>query len=123
MNVGDVITWKRTFSEEDIRLFGRLSRDEAIHHTQADQQGRLIAQGLFTAALPTKIGGDLNFVAREMTFKFLRPVYADDIIDCRVTITEVREEQGVVNVRSTRTCLNQRGKEVMNGQAVGFIRQ
>jgi 3-hydroxybutyryl-CoA dehydratase len=123
MNVGDAITWKRTFTEEDIRLFGRLSGDEGNHHIQTDQQGRLMAQGLFTAALPTKIGGDLNFVAREMTFKFLRPVYANDTIECRVTITEVREERGLVNVSSKWTCFNQRGKEVMNGQAAGFIRQ
>jgi acyl dehydratase len=123
MNVGDVITWKRTFTEEDIRLFGKLSGDEGIHHVQTDEQGRLMAQGLFTAALPTKIGGDLNFIAREMTFRFLRPVYAGDIIECQVTITEVREERGIVNVSSKWTCLNQRGKEVMSGQAVGFIRQ
>jgi acyl dehydratase len=123
MNVGDVITWKRTFTEEDIRLFGKLTGDEGIHHVQTDEQGRLMAQGLFTAALPTKIGGDLNFVAREMTFTFLRPVYANDTIECRVTITDLREERGFINVSSTWTCLNHRGNEVMNGHAVGFIRR
>ena len=123
MNVGDVITWKRTFTEGDIRLFGTLSGDEGIHHVQTDEQGRLLAQGLLTATLPTKIGGDLNFVAREMTFTFLRPVYANDTIECRVTITDLHEERGLMDVSSKWTCLNQRGKEVMNGHAVGFIRR
>jgi len=122
MNVGDVITWKRTFTEEDIRQFGRLSGDEGIHHVQTDEQGRLMAQGLLTATLPTKIGGDLNFVAHEMTFTFLRPVYANDTIECRVTITDLYEERGFMNVSSNWICLNQRGKEVMKGHAAGFIR-
>jgi len=122
MNIGDTISWKRTFTEEDIRLFGRLSGDEGVHHVQTDEQGRLMAQGLFTATLPTKIGGDLNFVAREMTFNFLRPVYANDTVECRVTITDLHEERGIMSASSRWTCVNQRGKEVMNGNAVGIIR-
>src|SRR5205814_469728 len=66
MQVGDVLAWERTFSEEDVRLFGRLSGDEGVHHVAADEQGRLMVQGLLTATLPTKIGGDLNVIAREM---------------------------------------------------------
>ena len=123
MIVGDVITWKRTFTEEDIRLFGRLSGDEGIHHVQTDDQGRLMAQGLFTATLPTKIGGDLNFVARDMTFNFLRPVYANDTIECRVTITDLHEKRGTMYASSCWICVNQRGKEVMKGNALGIIRR
>ena len=123
MKIGDVITWKRTFSEEDIRQFGRLSGDKGIHHVQPDAEGRLIAHGLLTATLPTKIGGDLNFVAREMTFNFLRPVYENDTIECSVTIIDLREDRGIINLSSTWTCLNQRGKEVMKGHALGIIRQ
>ncbi|MCX6144509.1 MAG: hypothetical protein NTZ35_14975 [Ignavibacteriales bacterium] len=123
MNVGDVITYKRTFTEEDIRLFGKLSGDEGIHHVQTDEQGRLMAQGLFTGTLPTKIGRDLNFVAQEMTFNFLRPVYANNTIECRVTITNLHEDRGLMKASSDWICLNQRGKEVMKGRAVGFIRR
>lgn len=63
MKDGDVFSWERTFNEEDIRLFGRLSGDEGEHHVRPDRQGRLMVQGLLTATLPTKIGGDLNFIA------------------------------------------------------------
>lgn len=122
MDIGDEFISKRTITEEDIRLFGKLTGDEGIHHVETDVQGRLMAQGLLTASLPTKIGGDLNFVAREMTFRFVRPVYAGDTIECRVTITDVREETEVVNVSSRWTCVNQRGKEVMNGSAEGIVR-
>ncbi|MGA3246197.1 MAG: MaoC family dehydratase [Bacteroidota bacterium] len=123
MNAGDIVTWRRTFTEEEIKLFGSLSGDEGVHHVQTDDQGRLMAQGLFTATLPTKIGGDLNFIARDMTFQFIRPVYAGDTVDCMVTITEVQEEKGVMNVSSKWVCRNQNGKEVMKGSAKGIVRQ
>lgn len=61
MQVGDVISWQRTFTEEDINLFARLSGDEGEHHLVPDEKGRLMAHGLLTATLPTKIGGDINF--------------------------------------------------------------
>jgi len=64
MQVGDVRSWQRTFTEEDIRLFSRVSGDEGIHHMEYDERGRLMAHGLLTATLPTKIGGDMNFIAR-----------------------------------------------------------
>jgi hypothetical protein len=37
-----------------------------------DEHGRLMAHGLLTATLPTKIAGDMNFIARQMTFEFHR---------------------------------------------------
>jgi 3-hydroxybutyryl-CoA dehydratase len=123
MKVGDIFTWQRSFTKADIRLFGKLSGDEGIQHIQSDEQGRLMAQGLLAATLPTKIGGDLNFIAREMSFQFLRPVYEAETIDCKVTITDLYEERGVKTVASNWICRNQRGKEVMNGHAVGIIRQ
>lgn len=58
-----------------------------------------------------------------MTFDFVRPVFAGDTVECRVIITELREERGILNVASEWTCRNQRGKEVMNGRAAGFIRR
>ena len=65
MKVGDVRVWERTFSEEDVRFFARFSGDEGEHHLEPDEQGRLMVHGLLTATLPTKIGGDMNFIARK----------------------------------------------------------
>jgi 3-hydroxybutyryl-CoA dehydratase len=123
MQVGDTLTWQRTFTEDEIRTFGSLSGDEGIHHVQTDAQGRLMVQGLLTATLPTKIGGDVNFIASEITIRFRRPVYAGDTIECKVTITGLTEVKGVTQVRSSWQCRNQHNKEVMSGHAVGVIRK
>ncbi|MDQ1708210.1 MAG: 3-hydroxybutyryl-CoA dehydratase [Pyrinomonadaceae bacterium] len=123
MQVGDVISWQRTFTEADIRLFAKLSGDEGEHHQVADEQGRLMAHGLLTATLPTKIGGDLNFIARELTFEFLRPVFAGDTIVCEVELVELEPAEQFMHVVSKWVCRNQLGKEVMTGQARGVIRR
>jgi 3-hydroxybutyryl-CoA dehydratase len=123
MQVGDVISWQRTFTEADIRLFAKLSGDEGEHHQVADEQGRLMAHGLLTATLPTKIGGDLNFIARELTFEFLRPVFAGDTIVCEVELMELEPAEQFMRVASKWVCRNQLGKEVMTGQARGVIRR
>lgn len=123
MQVGDVRKWRRTFTETEIRTFGSLSKDEGIHHIQPDSKGRLMVQGLLTATLPTKIGGDLNFIASEMTFQFRRPVYAGDTIECKVTITELTEIEGITHLSSSWQCINQHNKEVLSGHAVGIIRK
>ena len=122
MNVGDTLSWSRTFTEDDIRLFARVSGDEGEHHFVPDDQGRLMAHGLLTATLPTKIGGDLNLIAREMVFRFHRPVFAGDTIECVVTLTVAEPGEGFMNVVSEWRCTNQQGKEVMTGGGSGIIR-
>lgn len=122
MKIGDKLSWTRTFTAEDIRLFAHLSGDEGEHHLQPDEHGRLMAHGLLTATLPTKIGGDLNFIAREMTFQFHRPVFGGDTISCEVTLTELEPGEQFTKMGSTWVCLNQHGKEVLTGQARGIIR-
>jgi len=122
MNVGDTLSWSRTFTEHDIALFASLSGDEGEHHLVPDAKGRLMAHGLLTATLPTKIGGDLNLIAREMVFRFHRPVFAGDTIKCIVTLTAAEPADGYVNVVSEWKCTNQHGKEVMTGGGNGIIR-
>jgi len=123
MKVGETLSWKRTFTEEDIALFAKLSGDQGEHHLVPNEQGRLMAHGLLTATLPTKIGGDLNLIAREMVFRFHRPVFAGDTIECIVVLTAADEADAYWNVESEWKCINQNGKEVMTGGGKGIIRK
>ena len=122
MQLGDVISWQRTFTEQEIRDFARLSGDQGEHHLVPDEQGRLMAHGLLTATLPTKVGGDMNFIARHMTFEFHRPVFAGDTIQCEVKLAEFAAGELYTTVVADFVCRNQSGKEVMTGQARGVIK-
>src|SRR5205823_9371696 len=119
MQVGDTTSWKRTFTVEDVLLSGQLSGDQGIHHVKVDEQDRLMVQGLLTATLPTKLGGDLNYIARELTFGFVRPVFTGDTIHCETTITRFEHEDGVINMAASWICRNQSGKTVLTGPYIG----
>ena len=122
MQIGDSFTWQRTFTQEDIRTFARVSGDEGAHHVAPDAQGRLMVHGLLTATLPTKIGGDLNYIAREMHFHFERPVFAGDTIRIVLTATHVEQQPQMTLLDAEWVCTNQREQIVMTGSSRGVIR-
>jgi 3-hydroxybutyryl-CoA dehydratase len=122
MQVGDVNAWERTFTVEDVLHFGQITGDQGVHHVEHDEQGRLMVQGLLTATLPTKLGGDMNYIAREMSFEFLRPVFTGDNIRCEVTITHLERVDGRTNMSADGVCRNQNGKDVLRFRTHGIIR-
>jgi len=121
LKVGDRVSWSRTFTVEDVERFGQVSGDRGIHHVEPDAQGRLMVQGLLTATLPTKLGGDLDYLAREMVFEFLRPVFTGDTIDCAIIVTRVEKQPGRTYLEFEIVCTNQAGKEVLRSSTKGVI--
>ncbi|WP_264740587.1 hotdog domain-containing protein [Cytobacillus firmus] len=122
LKVGDVITFERTFTKRDVELFTEISGDEGIHHIIPDEQGRLVVQGLLTATLPTKVGGDHNVLARTMNFEFLRPVFTGDTIICEVTIDKYEEQDhDRMAIAASFLCKNQNEKQVLRGNFAGVI--
>ncbi len=123
MQIGDTSSWERTFTVEDVERFGQISGDLGIHHVKPDAQGRLLVQGLLTATLPTKLGGDFNFIARSITFEFLRPVFTSDTIRCENTLTQLEKQEDRTLLEASFICRNQYGKEVLSGHVRGIVRE
>lgn len=124
LKVGKIITFERAFTMRDVELFTEISGDEGIHHLTPDEQGRLVVQGLLTATLPTKVGGDHNVLARTMNFEFLRPVFTGDTIICEVTIEKYDRQANKNNriaILATFLCTNQHEKAVLKGNFEGVI--
>ncbi|MGN6731159.1 MAG: MaoC/PaaZ C-terminal domain-containing protein, partial [Candidatus Binatia bacterium] len=74
--------------------------------------------GLLTASMATHIGGMLGFLATEMTFQYLKPVYAGDTVTCVVTVMEKDDEKRQFLCAVNYT--NQDGMEVLKGSFRGF---
>lgn len=122
LTVHDTFQWQRTFSLSDVATFTELAGDRGRHHVTPDRQGRIMVHGLLTATVPTKIGGDLNYIARLMTFEFVRPVFVGDTVSVTVTITRVqRVLPGRREISMEMSCCNQYGKEVLKGSSEGII--
>ncbi|MFB7139406.1 hotdog domain-containing protein [Gottfriedia sp. NPDC056225] len=121
LQIGDIISFERTFTLEDVELFTKVSGDAGVHHVSPDEQGRLVVQGLLTATLPTKIGGDHNVLARSVNFDFLRPVFTGDTIICEVTIEKYEKQENRLSILASFLCTNQNEKKVLSGSFSGVI--
>jgi acyl dehydratase len=123
VKLGDVFVHERTFDHEDVLAFLRITGDAGSHHAAPGADGRRVVHGLLTASIPTKLGGDLNYLAREMNFEFLLPVYTGDTIRCEVTITELEPKPGRTRVAFRGACKNQHGEEVLRITSRGVVRE
>jgi 3-hydroxybutyryl-CoA dehydratase len=123
LSEGQRSTYTRTFTRDDVMTFAEISGDRGKHHMAPDRSGRIMIQGLLTATLPTKLGGDLNYIARKMTFEFLRPVFVGDTVTCEGTVLKVEKSDDRLAVSMSILCRNQDGKDVLRGETEGIIRR
>src|SRR5437867_13234857 len=91
---GDSFVAVRTFTEQDVAVFADISRDyNPVHFDRRFAKGKnfrdRICHGLLVASLLTEIGGQIGWLASGMTFRFRKPAYLGDTIECRFTITEL----------------------------------
>ncbi len=120
---GQVFTFRRTFTSGDVALFCGVTGDYNPYHIdqtflEESWFKRPIIPGLLTASMITHIGGMIGFLASEMDFKFVSPVYVGDTITCTVTFDE--RDEGKRKLRAHATYLNQQGEEVLQCRFAGF---
>ena len=123
IEVGATFTYRRTFTEGDVTLFCGVTGDFNPYHqddTFVEQSwwGRRIIPGLLTGSMITHMGGMMGFLAREMTFQFIAPVYIGDTITCTITMQEKDETRRIF--LADAVYLNQAGKEVLRSTFNGF---
>ena len=121
--VGARGSFSRTITEADVVLFVGVTWDVNPLHTdetyaRATRFGRRIVPGLLTASLATHLGGLWAFMATEMHFEFLGPVYVGDTITTTAEVIDVVQEKGFVCLRIE--CVNAEGKAVLRGDVAGF---
>jgi 3-hydroxybutyryl-CoA dehydratase len=118
--------YRRTFTDADLALFCGISGDFNPYHMDdefARQSwfGRRTLPGLLTASMATHLGGMIGFLATEMTFEYLAPVYPGDTITCVMRFTERNEAKRLLTALVTYT--NQEGVEVLRARVLGFPSQ
>jgi acyl dehydratase len=120
---GDTFALARTFTEEETRAFGQLSRDyNPVHYerrfTEAKGLPGLICHGLLVGSLLTELGGQIGWLASGMEFRFRKPVFFGDTVTCRFTLLEV-DEAG--RARGSAVFTNQEGTTVMEAALSGRL--
>jgi acyl dehydratase len=118
---GETRTYTRTFTIEDVERFVDLSNDDGYHHLVGDADGRVVLHGLLTATMPTKLGGDIDFVARTMEFEFPRPAHTGVEITCETTYESVEERDGHTELEASFVCETEHGDVVLRGRSEGVV--
>jgi 3-hydroxybutyryl-CoA dehydratase len=123
LKLGDSFTVSRTFSEQETMAFAEISRDyNPVHCDQRFAEAKhfhgRICHGLLVASILTEIGGQIGWLASGMTFRFKKPVYFGDTIECDFTITELDERN-----RATAEAVftNQQEEIVIEAHLTGIL--
>ena len=121
--VGQTFTFRRTFTDGDVALFCGVTGDYNPYHQDAEfaqesPYGRPTIPGLLTGSMLTHIGGLLGFLATEMTFEYVAPVYVGDTITCNVTVLEKDEPRR--RVECGADFVNGEGAQVLRARFAGF---
>jgi acyl dehydratase len=120
---GDCFAVSRTFTEQDTLAFAEISRDyNPVHFDDRfarvkNLDGR-ICHGLLVVSILTEIGGQIGWLASGMNFRFKKPVYFGDTIECRFTITELDERN---RAKAEAVFKNQRDEIVIEAHVTGII--
>ena len=123
MEPGQTFEFSRTFTEGDLSAFCGVTGDYNPYHmddrfARESWYGQRTIPGLLTASMMTHIGGMLGFLATDMAFEFVSPVYPGDTITCTVTIEEKDGEKR--HVRARASFVNGDGTEVLRARFGGF---
>ena len=123
--LGQQASITRSFSEQDVKDFARLSGDfNPIHidpkFAKTTVFGQRIVHGvlvssLFSNLLAEKVPGKGSIYLGQ-TFKFKKTVFFDQTVTAKVDVINVREDKPIVTLKTT--CTNEKGEEVISGEAV-----
>lgn len=124
LHVGDKAVLRKTFFEEDVEEFARVSGDSNPAHMDENYAKTtqfktrivhgMLAASLFSALLGTDLPG-VGTIYTGQTLKFTRPVHFGEEITASVTVKELNAERN----RAVFECLavNPQGEPVIIGEA------
>jgi acyl dehydratase len=123
LKTGDSFSYQRVFTQKEAESFGDLTRDyNPVHYdsrwTEKKGYNGLICHGLLVGSMICEFGGQVGWLATGMDFKFIKPVYFGDAIQCAITITGL-EENGRTEAEAIFT--NQEGDQVCHAILKGLL--
>ena len=128
IKVGDTFKKDRLVTDELIRAFAEVSGDfNPIHldeeFAKTTRFGRRIAHGMLSGAFISAILGyefaEKKIVYLSQSLKFTAPVYIGDTVTTTATVTNIREDKGIVTLETI--CTKQDGETVVKGESVVMV--
>ncbi len=128
--VGQTASITRIITDRDVDAFACLSGDDQPLHTDEGHAsktrfGARVAHGamlvgFISAVLGVEMAGrDSTVIFLGMNASFRKPLFIGDSVTTRCEVTKIREDKPIVTLDCR--CLNQRGEEVLSGEAVVYV--
>jgi 3-hydroxybutyryl-CoA dehydratase len=128
-SVGHTVSFTKTVSDEDVRLFARVTGDDQPLHlddafaakTRFKQRiaHGMLSAGFISAALGTRLAPGFVVVYLSQQLQFRRPVAIGDAITVDAEVTALDAEKRILTVRTD--CQNQSGETVTRGEATVLL--
>jgi acyl dehydratase len=125
--VGARATWTRTFTEQDVERFARITGDRNPLHFDEDfaattRFGRLVVQGgvtagLFNALVAMELPGP-GSVFLHQEWDYPAPVFVGDTVTAEAEVIEARADKPLTRLRCVAR--RQHGVEVMRGECLVY---
>lgn len=125
IKVGDRASFSKTVSESDICLYAGVTGDfNRVHLDKEYASGSLFGErvahgmlsaGFISAVIGTRLPGE-GSVYLSQTLRFTAPVKIGDTVTASVEVLEKIESKR--RVRLSTVCVNQRGQQVITGEAL-----
>jgi len=128
LKIGDTFSTSREVTDELIRKFAEVSGDYNPIHLDEEfakktRFGRRIAHGMLSGAFISAVLGyefkERRIVYLSQTMKFTAPAFIGDTITTTATVTNIREDKGIVSIDTI--CTKQDGEVTLKGEAVVMI--
>jgi acyl dehydratase len=128
LKIGDTFSTERRVTDELIRKFADVSGDfNPIHldeeFAKTTRFGKRIAHGMLSGAFISAVLGyefkERKIVYLSQSMKFTAPVFIDDTVTATVTVTNIRQDKGIVTLETV--CTNQTGETLVKGEAVVMV--
>jgi acyl dehydratase len=125
--IGSRATWTRTFTEEEVELYARITGDRNPLHFDPDyagrtRVGRLVVQGglttgLFNALVAMELPG-AGSVFLHQEWDYPAPVFVGDTVTAEAEVIEARGDKPITKLR----CVARRedGTEVLTGECLVY---
>lgn len=129
IEVGASATFEKTITNDDIARFTAVSGDANPLHSDPQYAARtrfkapiahgMLAAGLISAALGTRLAPDSVVIYLSQSLRFLAPVSPGDTLTATVTAREVQPERSRVTLDTV--VANQSGTDVISGEALVMV--
>ncbi|MDU1953950.1 MAG: hypothetical protein E7G36_05785 [Peptoniphilus rhinitidis] len=121
LNKDDEVIYERIFTEKDVYDYAKNANFWGKHHKGPNEKGEYLLQGLLTASLTNKIGGDYDILMYKMEFDFLKKAYTGRKIKSINVVDNIENKKDRNFIDITSDVYDENGDHLLHGILRGIL--